>query len=80
MPRKRRHKAGNLADLQRVLWGLILEVEALLGNDPPADRVLRCAHAMAQLSGAYKGILEVNIEARLQALESASNAKRNGTS
>ncbi len=53
MPRKRRHKAGNLADLQRVLWQVILEVEALLDARPPScDLILRSAHALAQLAGA----------------------------
>jgi hypothetical protein len=30
MARKRRHKPGDLTQLRRVLWEVILEVEALL--------------------------------------------------
>jgi hypothetical protein len=80
MIRKRRIKAGNLAELQRVLWRTVLEVEALLDTRPPSTEVvLRCAHALAQLAGAYKGVVEVaDIEARLSALEQAAAADRNG--
>jgi hypothetical protein len=77
MARKRRRKPGNLRNLQAVLWMLILEVEELLGDDPPAERVLRCAHAMAQLASAYKGVIEmVDISARLEALERAAERTR----
>ena len=80
MARKRRRKAGNLTDLQRVLWAMILKVEELLDGDPPSERVLRCAHALAQLAGAYKGVYETSeIEKRLEALEAAVSADRNGT-
>jgi hypothetical protein len=77
MTRKRYVKAGTLADLQRVLWHMIRRVEALTDDDPPPDRVLRCAHALAQLSGAYRAVTEVvAIEQRIRALEMA--AERNG--
>jgi hypothetical protein len=71
MSRKRRIKAGNLADLQRVLWRTITEVEALLDARPPStDLVLRAAHALVQLAGAYRGVVEMtDIEPRLKALE-----------
>jgi hypothetical protein len=80
MIRKRRIKAGNLAELQRVLWRTVLEVEALLDVRPPStDLVLRAAHALAQLAGAYKGVAEMeDIEQRLSALERATAADRNG--
>jgi hypothetical protein len=72
MSRKRRIKAGNLADLQRALWQTIIEVEALLDTRPPdTNLVLRAAHALAQLASAYRGILEIDVEARLLALEQA---------
>jgi hypothetical protein len=78
MARRRHLKAGTLADLQRVLWRTVLEVEALLDTRPPSTEVvLRCAHALAQLAGAYKGILEIDVQDRLLALEQAqANAAR----
>jgi hypothetical protein len=77
MPRKRRRrraKPGSLEQLTAVLWRTILEIEALLNEDEcPADRVLKSAHALAQLAGAYKGVIEVaSIEQRLEALERAT--------
>jgi hypothetical protein len=57
---KRRLNAGNLDDLTRILWRTIVEVEGLLDTRPPSnDLILRSAHALAQLAGAYRGILEV---------------------
>jgi hypothetical protein len=78
MPRKRHLKAGNLADLQRILWATIVEVEALLDARPPSnDLVLKSAHAIAQLAGAYRGICEVvDFESRLAKLESAAATRR----
>jgi hypothetical protein len=78
MARKRRTKPGNLDDLRRVLWRSILEVETLLDTRPPAnDLVLRSAHALAQLAGAYRAVTETaDLEARIVALEGA--AERNG--
>jgi len=56
----------------------VLEVEALLNEDEcPADRVLKAAHALAQLAGAYRTVIETaDLEQRIQALEQA--AERNG--
>ena len=78
MARKRRRKPGNLDDLRRVLWAVILEVEALLDTRPPShELVLKSAHALAQLAGAYRAATETaNLEARIEALEMA--AERNG--
>jgi hypothetical protein len=78
MARKRRYKPGNLDDLRRVLWRTILEVETLLDTRPPAnDLVLRSAHALAQLAGAYRAVTETaDLEARIVALE--IDAERNG--
>jgi hypothetical protein len=76
--RRRRAKPGSLEQLTAVLWRTVLEVEALLNEeDCPPERVLRCAHALAQLSGAYRSVTEVvAIEQRIRALEMA--AERNG--
>jgi hypothetical protein len=78
MSRKRYGKAGNLADLQKVLWHTVLEVEGLLDARPVSpDLTLRAAHALAQLANAYRSVSELaDIEPRLAALEQA--AERNG--
>jgi hypothetical protein len=83
MSRKRRKIVGDMKDLQRVMWHTICEVEDLLDARPPdSNLVLRAAHALAQLGSAYKGILEIDIQARLLALEQAqaeaARAERNG--
>jgi hypothetical protein len=76
MARKRRHKPGDLTQLRRVLWEVILEVEALLDEPQRSTEVvLKSAHALAQLAGAYTRLVETaDLEARLQALESAMQA------
>jgi hypothetical protein len=68
-----------LSQLRGVLWRTIREVEALLDVRPcSTDVILKSAHALAQLAGAYRGVLEVeSIEARLAKLESVA-AERNG--
>ena len=72
MSRKRRKIVGDMKDLQRVIWHTIGEVEDLLDARPPdTNLVLRAAHALAQLGSTYKGILEVDVQARLLALEQA---------
>jgi hypothetical protein len=60
------------------LWRTILEVESLLDVRPPAtDVVLKSAHALAQLAGAYTRLVETaDLEARLSALE--QSMERNG--
>jgi hypothetical protein len=71
MARKRRGKPGDLVHLRAVLWRTILEVEALLDARPPATEVvLKSAHALAQLAGAYTKLTETTeLEARIAALE-----------
>jgi hypothetical protein len=71
MARKRRGKPGDLVQLRAVLWRTILEVEALLDARPPATEVvLKSAHALAQLAGAYTKLTETTeLEARIAALE-----------
>jgi len=89
-PRKRRRKPGDLAALRRVLWSVIVEVEALmktpLGDDdgeaaPRAHQalILKGAHALAQLSGAYTRVVEGgDLEQRIAALEAVVLQRRNG--
>jgi hypothetical protein len=78
MSRKRRIKAGNLADLQRVLWRTVVEVESLLDTRPPSnDLTLRAAHALAQLAGAYRALSDsIDLEKRIEALEAAAERTR----
>jgi hypothetical protein len=77
MARKRHPKPGTLADLQRVLWAMIRRVERLSDDDAQADRVLRCAHALSQLSSAYKSVIEAaDLDARIKQLERVT--ERNG--
>jgi hypothetical protein len=77
MPRKRPHTPGSLAQLRAVLWRTIREVEDLLDVRPcSTETVLKSAHALAQLAGAYRGVLEVvDIEARLAKLEAAAERR-----
>ena len=58
------------------MWRTILEVEALLEEPPRSTEVvLKSAHALAQLAGAYTKLVETaDLEPRLQALESAMQA------
>jgi hypothetical protein len=74
MARKRRHKPGNLDDLRRVLWQVILEVEALLDTRPPSNElVLKSAHALSQLAASYRAVTEsAALEARIEQLEMAA--------
>ena len=71
MARKRCGKPGDLVQLRAVLWRTILEVEALLNARPPATEVvMKSAHALAQLAGAYTKLTETTeLEARIAALE-----------
>ena len=77
MPRKRHRKAGDLHQLRRVLWGMVVEVEQLLSGEPPPERVLRAAHALSQLSGAYVNLCRnTELEERLAAVEHALQSVR----
>ena len=79
MSQKRPRKAGNLEDLQRVLWRTVIEVEGLLDTRPPSNElVLRAAHALAQVASTYAKIhYDTEIDRRLTALEAADH-ERNG--
>jgi hypothetical protein len=78
MRRKRRLKSGDLSDLRRVLWRTIVEVESLLDTRPPSnDLVLKSAHALAQLAGAYTKLVETaDLETRLATLEATLSAEK----
>jgi hypothetical protein len=79
MARKRRHKPGDLTQLRRVLWEVILEVEALLDEPQRSTEVvLKSAHALAQLAGAYTKLVETaDLEQRLAKLEASLEVGRN---
>jgi hypothetical protein len=79
MARKRHHKPGDLTQLRRVLWDMILQVEALhLGAEPPPELVLKCAHALSQLAGSYTRLAETaELIPRIERLESHIH-ERNG--
>jgi hypothetical protein len=74
MPRRRSRQPGDLTQLRRVLWRTILEVEDLLDAlERRPDLVLKSAHALAQLAGAYTKLVETaDVEQRLAKLEEAS--------
>ena len=76
MPCRRSRQPGDLTQLRRVLWRTILEVEDLLDAlERPPDLVLKSAHALAQLAGAYTKLVETaDLEQRLAKLEEASLA------
>jgi hypothetical protein len=77
MARHRHPKAGSLADLQRCMWAMIRRMEALSTDDPPPERVLRCAHALSQLAASYTKLTESTIlEERLSKLEASMAAGR----
>ncbi len=76
MVRKRRRKPGDLTQLRAVLWQTILEVEQLLADDCPPERVLRAGHCLAQLAGAYSKLVEtIDLEQRIQQLEAAAERR-----
>jgi hypothetical protein len=80
MPRRGSRQPGDITHLRRVLWRTILEVEALLDARPPSNElVLKSAHALAQLAGAYRSVLETSdLAQRLTALEHQFEESPNG--
>jgi hypothetical protein len=80
MARKRHHKPGDLTQLRRVLWDMILQVEALhLGGEPPPELVLKCAHALSQLAGSYTRLAEAEeLIPRIERLEAAVQSRNGG--
>jgi hypothetical protein len=83
MPRRRYAKPGDVLQLRTVLWQTILDTKALTdGPDPAPEMVLKVAHALGQLAGPYRQLVETsNFDVRLTALEArysegfASNGK-----
>lgn len=68
----RRRKPGDIGQLKRVLWGSLLELEAIiLADDDPVMKV-KASHALGTLAGSYVKCLEVGDHAeRLAAIEEA---------
>jgi hypothetical protein len=71
MPRRRYAKPGDVLQLRRVLWQAILDTKALTDvPDPSPETVLKVAHALGQLAGPYRQLLESSdFEQRLAAVE-----------
>ncbi len=68
--RLRRSKPGDLGQLRRVLWRVLLEVEQIASSKSDNTEKLRAAHALATLAGSYVKVLEMSsLETRLDALE-----------
>jgi hypothetical protein len=75
--KKRKRKPGALQDLVTILWGAVLDVQAILdgcAGDP--EQTLRAAHCLSQVAGQYSRLLEVGeFEAQLAALEAAQKGR-----
>ena len=72
-PRRRRHKAGDLADLRRMLWQALIEAKRVLLESSDAELTLRAVHAVSQAAGQYMKLLEIGeLEARVAALEASA--------
>lgn len=68
-PRKGRPKPGDLGALRRLLWGGLLEAEALSKGGDDNTR-LRALATMGTLGGTYIKTVEAHdLERRLEALE-----------
>jgi hypothetical protein len=76
--RRRRTKPASLEQFADVLWRVVLEIEELLSDEEcPPERVLRAGHCLAQMSGAYRALMEtVELEQRVRALELAAGRER----
>ena len=67
--RLRRRKPGDLGQLRRVLWEVLLEAESLARTGSPETR-LKAMHALGTLSGSYLKALEAHeLERRVRELE-----------
>jgi hypothetical protein len=72
----RRRKSGDIHQLRRVLWGCLIEIEALVLWGENDEKRLRAANSVAQLSGSYLKALEIaDITERLERLEAAQSAR-----
>jgi hypothetical protein len=80
MPRRRYGKPIDLMQLRAVLSQAILDTKRLTDVPEPAQElVLKVAHALAQLAGPYRQLLEASdLDARLTALEHRFEESPNG--
>lgn len=71
----RRRKSGDINQLRRILWGVLIEIEHEVLWPDSVDTKLRAANSLAQLSGSYLKALELtDVVGRLEALEAAQDA------
>jgi hypothetical protein len=79
MPRRRYGKPIDLRQLRAVLSQAILDTKQLTDvPEPSQELVLKVAHALAQLTGPYRQLLEASdLEQRLTALEQRISAETN---
>jgi len=67
----RRRKSGDIHQLRRVLWGVLIEMETEILFAESVDVKVRCANSLSQLSGSYLKCLELtDVVTRLEHLES----------
>jgi hypothetical protein len=79
--RRRTHRIGNLTELLKVLWQVIVEAEAVLLSSDDPELILKACHALSQASMSYAKLLEQSeVEQRLARVEArlATFAQRNG--
>jgi hypothetical protein len=72
MPKRRYRKPGDPRDLRLILWTVIRDLEDWLYHDPPLaiEDLVRVAHVLSQLSGAYLKAVDLDaMNARLTAVE-----------
>jgi hypothetical protein len=77
MGRKRRGKPLDLVQLRAVLSRAILEIDALFDVRPASNEiVLKSAHALSQLAGAYSRLVETSDLAKVvERLERENHGK-----
>jgi hypothetical protein len=78
---RRRRDAGDLCQLRVELWAGVRVAAAMVDDPDVSPEVkLRAVSALATAASVYKGILEIDINARLLALEEQVKARagRNG--
>ena len=71
--KRKRAKAGTIAQLKTKLWAAIDKLsEALETDDPKVADLTKLAHALSQSAASYLRVVEVGeLEARVDALETA---------
>jgi hypothetical protein len=69
----RRRKSGDINQLRRILWGVIIQIEAEVHLSESVDTKLRAANSLAQLAGSYLRALELtDVVQRLERLEASA--------